>query len=258
MSGNTRGIAVASLLAWVLWLSSPGALLPASAQGGAQTPAPRPASQPVPAARPQGQPATPNGFAPAKATAAADVQYPLQTTADGIVVFDVSVGAQGEPKKIAVLQDLPPFTAAAEQSLHNWKFSPAAQGNQAEDSDMLVAFVFRHAVYIANTPAFTPVFPPKESGARAGFTAPAILYVAYAGYPPSTIAQGAVVLQASVNADGSIGPVDVLRDMGDGFMPLAMDAAKQWRFQPALRAGRNVPSKVAIAFVFSSRAMNPF
>ena len=164
MSGNTRGIAVASFLAWVLLLSSAGAPLPASAQAAPQTPAPRPASQPVPAGRSQsqaqGQAATPNAFTPAKATSAAEVQYPLQTTADGIVIFDVSVGAQGEPKKIAVLQDLPPLTAAAEQSLHNWKFAPAAQGNQPEDSDMLVAFVFRHAVYIANPPAFTPVFPP--------------------------------------------------------------------------------------------------
>jgi hypothetical protein len=39
---------------------------------------------------------------------------------------------------------------------------------------------------------------------------------------------------------------------------MAIEAAKQWRFQSALRDGQGVPSKVAIAFVYSSRALNPF
>jgi len=166
---------------------------------------------------------------------------------------------RGEPGKIAVLRDVPPFTAVAQQSLRDWKFSAAAQNGRAENSEMLVAFVFRHAVYVANPPVFAPLFPGKESdGGRSDFIAPAILYAAWASYPPSTVAQGAIVVQANVKPDGTTGSIDVLRDLPGGFASFATNAAKQWRFQSALRDGRNVPSKVAIAFVFSSRSLNPF
>jgi hypothetical protein len=200
-----------------------------------------------------------NPYQPAAVLSAADVPFPFETTADGVVAFSVPLGAGGEVGKISVLQDLPPFTAAAEDSLKHWKFSPASMNNSPEDSQMLVAFVFRHAVYIANPPPFTPIVPAKESAdARRGFVPPGILSVAYAGYPASTIAFGAVVVQANVRADGSTGGVSIIRDLQGGFGPLAINAAKHWRFQPAMRDGRAVPSKVTIAFVFSSRSLNPF
>jgi hypothetical protein len=220
-----------------------------------------PTDQPreIPPARTPDQNEASNPYKPAKVVSAADVDFPFQTTADGIVVFDVSLDAQGAIKNISVLQDLPPFTAPAKQSLRNWKFTPASENGRPEDSEMPVAFVFRHSVYIANEPPFTPIFPAKESGeTRRGFIPPGILSVSYAGYPASTIAMGAVVVQAAVKPDGSAGQLSVVRNLPGGFAPLAIDAAKHWKFQAALRDGKPVPGKVAIAFVFSSRALNPF
>jgi len=282
MRGNLTGksiqaiAAAAVLFAPGVWLSARGA---SPSGGGAaqavgqnsgqtlsQTPGANSAARQ--ANRPQQNPGSPtpgqNGardsvYKPARAVTATDTQYPFQTSAEGIVVFDVSVGARGEVKKTSALVDVPPFTAAAEQSLKSWKFAAAQQNGRAEDSEMLVAFVFRHAVYLANPPALNGVFPTKESeGGRSDFIAPAILFATYAGYPASTVGYGAVVVQASVKADGSTGDVSILRDLPGGFGPIAIEAAKQWRFQSALRDGQGVPSKVAIAFVYSSRALNPF
>jgi TonB-like protein len=262
-------IAAAALLLSIAWSSG---VLAAGSQAAAQNPAPGygtsqgnagagPAnqSQQVPPTRPQNQNAARNPYRPAAVLSAADVQFPFQTTADATVVFSVSIGPGGAPGKIGVLQDVPPFTAAAEESLKNWKFSGASFEGRPEDSELLVAFVFRHAVYVANPPLFTPIVPAKDSAeARRGFVPPGVLSIAYAGYPASTIAAGAVVVQANVKADGSTGGVSVVRDLPGGFGPLAVDAAKHWKFQSALRDGRPVPGKVAIAFVFSSRALNPF
>ncbi len=215
--------------------------------------------QAAPPAPTQDQNSARKPYRPAGAISASDVQFPLQTTAEGTVIFSVSLGAAGEIGKISVVQDLPPFTAVAEQSLRSWKFAPASQNGSPEESEMLVAFVFRHAVYIANPPPFTPVVPAKESDeTRRGFVPPGILSIAYAGYPASTIASGAVVVQASVKPDGSTGGVRVVHDLPGGFGPLAIKAARHWRFQAALRDALPVPSKVAIAFVFSSRSLNPF
>jgi len=274
VAGKSIGIiAAAALLASGAWLSATGAspsggAAQALGQSSGQNSNPGPNSAARQTNRPQQNPALPTPgqnaaresvYKPAQAVSAADTTYPLQTSNEGIVVFDVSIGDRGEVKKIGVLVNVPPFTAAAEQSLKSWKFAAATQNGRAEDSEMLVAFAFRHAVYLANPPALNGVFPSKGSeGGRSDFIAPAILSATYAGYPASTVAYGSVVVQANVKADGSTGEVSVLRDLPGGFAAMAIDAAKQWRFQSALRDGQGVPSKVAIAFVYSSRALNPF
>lgn len=281
MRGNLTGksmqaiMAAAVLFASGVWLGAKGAspsgggAEQAGGQSSGQNPSQAPGANSAARQtnRPQqtlglpapGQNGARDIYKPAQAVAAGDTQYPFQTSAEGIVVFEVSVGERGEVKKTGVLVDVPPFTAAAEQSLKSWKFAPATQNGRAEDSQMLVAFAFRHAVYLANPPALNGVFPSKGSeGGRSDFIAPSILYATYAGYPASTVAYGAIVVQASVKADGSTGDVTVLRDLPGGFAAMAIEAAKQWRFQSALRDGQGVPSKVAIAFVYSSRALNPF
>ena len=255
-----------------LGLARPSRISAAGLQTAAQNPTPNsgttqgnpgaaPATEPredTPA-RSQNQNTGRSPFRPASVLSAADVQFPFKTTADATVVFSVLLGAGGQAGKITVLQDVAPFTAAAEESLKNWKFSLASFNSQPKDSEMLVAFVFRHAVYVANPPLFTPIIPAKESAeARQGFVPAGILSMAYAGYPASTIAAGAVVVQANVKADGSRGGINIVRDLAGGFGPLAVDAAKHWKFQPASSDGRPVASKVAIAFVFSSRSLNPF
>ena len=212
MRGNLTGksiqaiAAAAVLFASGVWLSATGALASGggAAQAVGQSSGQNPSQNSGPNStarqtnRPQQTPGLPtpgqNGardsmYKPAQAVAAADTQYPFQTSAEGIVVLDVSIGERGEVKKTSALVDVPPFTAAAEQSLKSWKFAPATQNGRAEDSEMLVAFAFRHAVYLANPPALNGVFPTKGSeGGRSDFIAPAILYATYAGYPASTIA----------------------------------------------------------------------
>lgn len=236
----------------------------AGAQGLAPVPvSPTPVRQQNPPTPPQANPPArqnaANPYKPAKLGSAADVQFPFKTSADAIVLFDVALGARGEIKKISVLQDVPPFTEAAEHSLREWKFAPASLNGKAEESDIVAAFVFRHAVYIANPPAYKPVAPSKESErAESEFTPPGILSMTYAGYPASTVAYGTIVVQETVNPEGSASDVKIVRDLEGGFAPLAIEAAKKWRFQPAMRNGRAVPGRIAIAFVFSSRAMNPF
>jgi hypothetical protein len=186
---------------------------------------------------------------------ASDVQYPLDTTAEGIVVLDVLLSARGKIASINKLADIPPLTNAAESSLSAWRFMPATGEGAADASQFLVAFVFRHAIAGRNPPAFSPIFPP---GQATGYIPPGIMSAAYAEYPSSTIAAGAIVVEETIRADGGIKNVRVVRGMSGGFAPLASKAASQWGFEPAMLNGSPVASKVAIAFVFSSRALNPF
>lgn len=197
----------------------------------------------------------PGTFVPARVASASDTQFPLQVVADGIVVFNVALNAQGKITNISTLRDVPGLTDVAGSSLHSWKFSPSSSDGTHEASQILVAFVFRHAVKTWNPPPFTPV-PPSNTAS--GYGAPGISSAVYSEYPISTIAAGAVVLQVRVRPDGSTGDVKVVRPIAGGFLKLAIQAARQWTFQAATMDGAAVPSNIAIAFVFSSRALNPF
>ena len=54
--------------------------------------------------------------------------------------------------------------------------------------------------------------------------------------------EGQVVLQALIQADGTVGKVEVLKGPGEGwgFEAAAIEAVKQWRYEPALQYNRPV------------------
>jgi len=59
-------------------------------------------------------------------TSAADIKYPIQSIADGVVVIDVSLDQKGAITGSNVVRDLPSLTSAAASSIQSWKFSPAS------------------------------------------------------------------------------------------------------------------------------------
>lgn len=67
--------------------------------------------------------------------------------------------------------------------------------------------------------------------------------------------QGAVLMDAVVLTDGTVGDVRIVRslDRQTGLDDEAVKAVKQWRFRPGTRAGRPVPVLVAIELTFTLR-----
>jgi protein TonB len=67
--------------------------------------------------------------------------------------------------------------------------------------------------------------------------------------------QGAVLVRAIVQADGTVRDVQVVRSLDPvfGLDQSAVRAAAQWRFRPALLAGQPVPVAITIELVFSLR-----
>ncbi len=67
--------------------------------------------------------------------------------------------------------------------------------------------------------------------------------------------QGAVLVRAIVQADGTVRDVQVVRSLDPvfGLDQAAVRAAAQWRFRPALMAGQPVPMAITIELVFSLR-----
>ena len=67
--------------------------------------------------------------------------------------------------------------------------------------------------------------------------------------------QGIVTLEAVVLADGSVGPVRIIRslDSNFGLDEEAIRTAKRWRFAPGTRLGQPVPVLVEIEMMFTLR-----
>ena len=65
--------------------------------------------------------------------------------------------------------------------------------------------------------------------------------------------QGNVVLEIVVRSDGSVGAVKVRRSLGGGLDQRAIEAVRQWRFNPAKRHGTPVDVAVEIEVEFKLR-----
>lgn len=65
--------------------------------------------------------------------------------------------------------------------------------------------------------------------------------------------EGDVVLEIVVRSDGSVGDVHLLQGLGAGLDQRAIDAVRQWRFNPARRLGTPVDVMVEVAVEFKLR-----
>jgi TonB family protein len=194
-------------------------------------------------------------FKPAEAVSVQNAQYPPDTTADGVVVLDVSLTEQGQPAEVGALRDIPALTSAAAAAVQSWKFDPAVQNDMDAPSAITVAFVYRPPVVVWQPPPFSAAIPNPASSTNAVMPA-GILAVSYADYPVNSTVSGAVIVQVSLDGEGMIQDTSILRGISS-LNSLALAAAKEWKFDPARLEGETVQSNVVIAFIFAPPVPNP-
>jgi TonB family protein len=168
--------------------------------------------------------------------------HPVNTVAAGLVVVEVDVERTSETQT-RVLCGEPPFVASAVEALKQWRFIASEDAGIVHTS---VTFLFRpRAMYPVKIGA-TAVCPWNLEG-----DFPALAQqVIDPGYPPTSLATGAVILEVQVNASGMVTSTRII----DGLKPLtekAQEAVKKWRFSPARISGKAAPSNafVVISFV---------
>ncbi|MDH5672185.1 MAG: TonB family protein [Myxococcales bacterium] len=97
----------------------------------------------------------------------------------------------------------------------------------------------------------------SEQPARPVVTPPQIKKFVEATYPPEAFAQGImgrVVVQVLINADGSVREASVVQGAGHGFDEAALEAVRQFEFEPATRNGEPIPAKIHYPYVFEIQA----
>jgi TonB family protein len=170
----------------------------------------------------------------------------VSATEDIIGEIDRKVRALPAQNAAAARQAAPAFVDAALTSVRQWRYEPPAEG----------PLTFTVAVNIGATPeamAFKPAGDaPRAGGAGAADNAlrvggaikpPLKVVDVRPDYPPLAKAAGVtgvVILETRIGVDGGVEDARVLRSI-----PLldeaALDAVKQWKFQPTLLNGQPVP-----------------
>lgn len=191
-------------------------------------------------------------FKPPEVISAPDIQYPIASIADGVVVLDVSLDDKGAVTGNTVVRDIPSLTSVATSSIQSWKFTPASIQGKQEASVIRIAFAFRPRAYWAAGPSFTPIVSngePDQVGGH-GYAPPGIVSVAYPGYPINAAMPGAVVIQATVSKSSTVQRLKVVRALAP-FTQFALRAANKWRLQAATLNGEPRTSILAIALIFA-------
>jgi TonB family protein len=96
----------------------------------------------------------------------------------------------------------------------------------------------------------------KEDEKKGELMAPVATRTADPGYPLELMRQnvrGTVILSAVINADGTVGDVQILNSIDDRLDDYASHALSRWRFLPALKNGNPVPLQAVVMIPFRPR-----
>lgn len=118
-----------------------------------------------------------------------------------------------------------------------------------------VAFASRAAVAAGASPEEPPV-----DGSSGELAPPQVSFAPALAYPPEALgtgASGTVGLLVTVSAEGQVSAVEVASSAGPVFDRAAIDNVRAWRFTPASRGGRPVPSRIRVPVTFSAPAPAP-
>jgi hypothetical protein len=168
--------------------------------------------------------------------------HPVNTLATGVVVVEVDIEPITGKIQTQTLYREPPFLASALEALERWRFAIPPGTDTGTTS---VTFLFRSR-FIYSVKIGAPAIGPWDF--EKDF--PALPQeIIDPGYPPTTVATGAAILEVRVDASGVVSSTRPVA----GVAPLtdqAQKAVKTWRFSPARISGKFVPSTVFVVISF--------
>jgi TonB family protein len=174
---------------------------------------------------------------------AASPAHPHRTLATGLVVAEIIVNPATGAVQTRALHGETPFLISALDSLMRWRFSAAPGAVQSRTS---ITFLFRspvpYSVELEQT-AIRPWMPGEDCPALPQKVIDPL-------YPMGSEAEGAVILEVGVSAEGAVTHVETVNGIDD-LTEHAKAAVRDWKFSPALLSGKPVASTayVVISFV---------
>ena len=162
----------------------------------------------------------------------------------GVVICEILVGPDGRVQDTRVRRSIPLLDQAALDAVRQWQFRPALlNGNP---TPVVFTVTVRFALPMPGSPSQAETateWHPEVLRVGGDVKPPSKLVDAKPVYPELAKAarvQGVVICEILVGTDGKVEDVRVLRSI-----PLldqaALDAVRQWEFQPTLQNGNPIP-----------------
>jgi TonB family protein len=161
---------------------------------------------------------------------------PAACSAQGYVAINFNIGSNGVPSGIEIGAEaagsVRDRVLAAVQS---WRFRPGAQNGSARPGSARVLLECR--------PAETTAGPGQIYSSSVVSAPPAFLFKMepeYSDEARRAKLQGDISLSLTVEPDGKVSGVRVLKPLGMGLDEQAIGAVMQWRFKPGMKDGKPV------------------
>ena len=194
----------------------------------------------------------PAHFVPASVSTAGDIPYPASSLDAGVVTLSVDLDKTGRVIAVTILRDISSVSGPAAAAVRSWTYTPATRDGKPVPSTLTINIVYDPGFLGADN---IPLPPPSQvqpiSTKDPAFFPPQLNTATFAPYPAKAKAQGAVVLNVTLDTNGNAAQVATLRDVPP-LTASATGALKNWNFSAATYEGNPIQSHVVVAFVFRS------
>jgi outer membrane biosynthesis protein TonB len=194
----------------------------------------------------------PAHFVPANVSKAGNIPYPASSLDAGVVTLSVDLDETGQVTAVAILRDIPSVSGPVIAAVRSWTYAAATLDGKPVTSTLTINIVYDPGFLGAdNIPLPPPAQTQPISKKDPAFFPPQLNTAIFAPYPAKTKAQGAVVLNVTLDQNGNAAKVATVRDVP----PLTTSATgvlKKWNFSAATYEGKPIQSHMVVAFVFRS------
>jgi len=194
----------------------------------------------------------PPHFVPASVSRAGDIPYPAGSLDAGVVTLSVYVKKTGQVLGVTILRDISSVSGPAAAAVRSWTYTPATRDGKPVESTLTINIVYDPGFLGADNIPLPPLSQVQPiSTKEQAFYPPQLNTATFAPYPAKAKAQGAVVLNVTLDTNGNAAQVATLRDVPP-LTASATGALKNWNFSAATYEGNPIQSHMVVAFVFRS------
>lgn len=167
---------------------------------------------------------------------------------EGVIIFALVVDTDGRPTRIRMTKSLDArygLDRAARKAVEQWRFKPATKDGVPIPMEVTVELSF----FTVPRNARKVYGDPKDVS-----SIPEPLIKVIAPYTPAAIAakaEGEVVLEGTIEKDGTVGDYQVVTGIHPELDDSAIHAFTSMKFKPAIRAGKPVPYRITIRYLFT-------
>ncbi len=165
---------------------------------------------------------------------------------EGVVILEGTIDTDGNVAKVKVLKgEHESLNKAAVEALKQWKYNPATLKGKPMPVNFTVTMKFKLDGKEAEAQK------PAEGAEHPG---PTVIKKVNPTYPEEARKEGIegmVILEATIDAEGNVSSVKVLKGEIDSLNTAAIEAVKQWKYEPVIVEGKAMPATFTVTIKFA-------